>query len=107
MKKVLVNDFFDFLEKLEKIQSGEIKIEKLDVVIRNLLVEEGRAGMFSIYLIPNNPERILILLPSPVSKLFEFINTPSPFFVSYMSVEHVSRLFIYTKEIYILLEEEE
>jgi hypothetical protein len=105
MKKVLVKDFLDFFEKLEEIKAGKIKIEKPEIVIRNLLAEGRQEDLLPIYLIPNNPEWTIMLFPSPVPDLFEFISTPHPFIVTYISVEHINRLFLYSKQIYCLLED--
>ena len=106
MKKILINDFFDFLEKLEKTKNGEIKIPKLETVIRNVLGLDKPGEGLSIYLIPNNTERVLMLFSSPTPELFEFIDTPSPFIISYISVSHINRLFVYTRQVFLLSEDD-
>lgn len=97
----------DFIEKLEEIKNGKLKIAAPDMAISNIMaIEKGPGEILSVYLIPNgiNTE-MLMLFPSPVPELLAYIYTPNPFIISYISVAHVNRLFLFTKQIYFLLEE--
>ena len=105
MKKMLVTDMINFLQKLGEIQAGEIKIQKFEAAILDTLENEDDDESLTIYLIPNNSERVFMLVAGLPPQLFEFINTPRPLIITEISVPHVNRLFLYTKKVFILLEE--
>ncbi|MFA6417211.1 MAG: hypothetical protein WCW61_03410 [Patescibacteria group bacterium] len=105
MKKLLVNDIVDFLEKLEEIKIGKIKIAEPETVMNHLLAEGAPEDRLSVCLIPDIFGRVLMFFPAQPSALFEFIETSNLLLISYIQVAHVSRLFIYAKEIYLPLDE--
>jgi hypothetical protein len=104
MKKLLVNGILDFLEKLEEIESGKIKIAEPETVINHLLAGEVSDKFLAVYLIPNSFGQMLMLSQTKLPAMFEFIYTPNPLIVSYIQVDQVNRLFLYTKEIFLPLE---
>jgi hypothetical protein len=105
MKKLLVKNFLDFLEKIEGIESGKIKVSDPETVINCLLAEAASDKILTVYLIPNNFGHVLMLCQAQLPSFFEFVYTPNPLIVSYVQVDHVNRLFLYTKEIFLALEE--
>lgn len=106
MKKIQLDDFSNFIDKLEESENGNIKIAKVDDVINHLLNDYPKEKL-EICIIPGFGGHALMLYNSLIKteQFFEFIVTPSSITMNYIALEHIDRLYLYSDCIFMFVEE--